>query len=100
MILQYLNMKDGIPLHILCATMAGFTALILGSPFDVTKTRMMAGKYNGVLDCVGSTFKQDGFKAFYRGFVPNFFRLASWNIVMFVCYEQIKLYMFPPLKKE
>lgn len=100
MILQYTGMKDGIPLHVMCATMAGFTALIFGSPFDVTKTRMMAGKYNGVLDCVGTTFKQDGFLAFYRGFVPNFLRLASWNVTMFVCYEQIKAYMFPPVKKE
>ena len=100
MFLQYTGMKDGISLHILCAAMAGFTALIFGSPFDVTKTRMMAGKYNGVFDCVGQTFRQDGFLAFYRGFVPNFFRLASWNICMFVCYEQIKAYMFPPVKKE
>ncbi len=23
-------------------------------------------------------------------FMPSFMRLASWNIVMFVCYEQLK----------
>jgi solute carrier family 25 uncoupling protein 8/9 len=80
--------------------MAGFTACIFGSPFDVTKTRMMAGKYTGVLDCVGSTFKAEGFGAFYKGFTPNFLRLASWNITMFVAYEQIKGYMFPVVKKE
>jgi hypothetical protein len=27
-------------------------------------------------------------------------RLASWNITMFVAYEQIKGYMFPVVKKE
>ena len=80
--------------------MAGFTACIFGSPFDVTKTRMMAGKYTGVVDCVSSTFKADGAMAFYKGFTPNFLRLASWNIVMFVSYEQIKGYMFPIEKKE
>ena len=100
MILQYIGMRDGVPLHILCAAMAGFTACIFGSPFDVTKTRMMAGKYNGVLDCVSSTFKADGFGAFYKGFTPNFLRLASWNITMFVAYEQIKGYMFPVVKKD
>ena len=100
MILQYTGMRDGVPLHILCASMAGFTACIFGSPFDVTKTRMMAGKYNGVIDCVSSTFKSDGFMAFYKGFTPNFMRLASWNITMFVMYEQIKAYMFPVVKKE
>jgi solute carrier family 25 uncoupling protein 8/9 len=100
MMLQYTGLKDGIGLHILCATMAGFTACIFGSPFDVTKTRMMAGKYSGVLDCVGTTFRQDGFGAFYKGFTANFMRLASWNITMFVMYEQIKAYAFPPIKKE
>ena len=43
MIMQYTPLKDGVPLHVLCASMAGFTACIFGSPFDVTKTRMMAG---------------------------------------------------------
>ena len=100
MVLQYFGMRDGVPLHILCAAMAGFTACIFGSPFDVTKTRMMAGKYTGVVDCVSSTFKAEGFGAFYKGFVPNFMRLASWNITMFVAYEQIKGYMFPVVKKE
>lgn len=94
MILQYIGLRDGVPLHILCASMAGFTACIFGSPFDVTKTRMMAGKYKGVVDCVSSTYKAEGFLAFYKGFIPNFFRLASWNIVMFVSYEQIKGYVF------
>ena len=100
MILQYTGMKDSMPLHIICATMAGFTACIFGSPFDVTKTRMMAGKYTGVVDCVSSTFKSEGFGAFYKGFTPNFLRLASWNVTMFVTYEQIKANMFPPTKKE
>lgn len=100
MMLQYTRIKDGVTLHILCATMAGFTACCFGSPFDVTKTRMMAGKYTGVVDCVSQTFKQDGARAFYKGFTPNFLRLASWNITMFVCYEQIKAYMFPVVKKE
>ena len=100
MVLQYTGMKDGMPLHILCASMAGFTACIFGSPFDVTKTRMMAGKYTGVLDCVGQTFRSDGFMAFYKGFTPNFLRLASWNITMFVTYEQLKSVVFPPVKKE
>lgn len=80
--------------------MAGFTACIFGSPFDVTKTRMMAGKYTGVIDCVSSSYKAEGFLSFYKGFTPNFMRLASWNIVMFVSYEQIKAYVFKPVKKE
>lgn len=55
MFLQYTRFPDNISLHMLCGFMAGFTATIFGSPFDVVKTRMMSKKvhYNGVLDCVG-----------------------------------------------
>jgi solute carrier family 25 uncoupling protein 8/9 len=28
--------------------------------------------------------------AFYKGFIPNFGRLGSWNVVMFLTLEQVK----------
>ena len=34
-------MRDGIPCHVVCATFAGITAVIFGSPVDVLKTRLM-----------------------------------------------------------
>ena len=54
MFLQYTKFPDNTNLHIICGFMAGFTATIFGSPFDVIKTRMMSAKvpYSGVLDCV------------------------------------------------
>eukprot|EP00040_Diaphanoeca_grandis_P001222 m.275211 g.275211 ORF g.275211 m.275211 type:complete len:436 (-) comp116861_c0_seq1:75-1382(-) len=39
-------------------------------PLDVTKTRLAAsttGTYRGILHCMTSTLRQDGFRAFYRG---------------------------------
>ena len=81
--------------------MAGFTATCVGSPFDVVKTRMMSKvvPYKGVLDCVYKTLRHDGPLAFYNGFTANFMRIGTWNIVMFVTYEQIKKYVFPPIIK-
>lgn len=78
--------------------MAGFTATCVGSPFDVVKTRMMnkSVKYNGVLDCVSSTYRNEGALAFYNGFTANFMRIGTWNIVMFITLEQIKAILFPP----
>lgn len=88
------------PLHFVCAFMAGFTATCVGSPFDVVKTRMMnkAVHYNGVLDCVLKTAKAEGPLAFYNGFTANFMRIGSWNIVCFIVLEQVKLYMFPHMR--
>ena len=45
--------------------------------------------YKGVLDCFGKTFRNEGMLAFYNGFIPNFARLGSWNVVMFLTVEQV-----------
>ena len=102
MFLQYTRMPDDMRLHFLCGFMAGFTATCIGSPFDVIKTRMMnkAVHYNGFIDCVSTTFRQEGPLAFYNGFTANFMRIGTWNIVMFITLEQVKKYMFPVVKKE
>ena len=87
------GMRDGIPCHISCAAGAGLIACIVGSPLDVTKTRVMnapAGMYSSPLDCVIKTAKNEGFSAFYKGFPLNVARLSGWNIVMFLTLEQIK----------
>lgn len=86
----------------LCGFMAGFTATIFGSPFDVVKSRMMSGSgaYTGVVDCVSKTIRNDGPGAFYAGFTANFMRIGTWNIVMFVTLEQIKKAIFPTVAKK
>ncbi len=34
--------------------------------------------------------RQEGISAFYKGFVPNFARIGSFNIVLWLGYEQIR----------
>ena len=71
----------------------GFAATVCASPVDVIKTRYMnsaPGKYKGALDCAIKTFKKEGSGAFYKGFFPSFTRLVSWNVVMWLSYEQLK----------
>ena len=70
--------------------MAGVTACVVGSPVDVLKTRVMnapKGMYSNPFDCAYQTLKNEGPGAFYKGFVPNSFRLAGWNCVMFLTLE-------------
>ena len=81
----YIN--ENIGAHLICSSIAGFVAAFVGSPVDVTKTRIMNAKpgvYNGVLDCILKTIRNDGLRAFYGGFSANANRIVSWNIVMFV----------------
>jgi len=89
-------MIDGIHCHLASAVVAGVTATILANPVDVIKTRYMnspRGKYGGVLNCVASTARKEGMGAFYKGFTASCMRLVSWNIVLWLTWEQIKLQM-------
>lgn len=89
-------LRDGVPCHLTAATAAGLCTTLAASPVDVVKTRYMnsaPGEYKGAMDCAIRTFVQEGPLAFYKGFVPSFSRLVSWNIVLWVTYEQIKLQM-------
>nr|XP_019944159.1 PREDICTED: mitochondrial uncoupling protein 2-like [Paralichthys olivaceus] len=93
LILQYKLMTDNMPCHFTAAFAAGFCTTIVASPVDVVKTRFMnsvPGQYSGATNCAVTMLMKEGPTAFYKGFMPSFLRLGSWNIVMFVSYEQIK----------
>lgn len=36
-----------------------------------------------------NNFCLQGPLAFYKGFIPNFARLGSWNVIMFLTLEQV-----------
>lgn len=90
--------SDTVPCHLASGLGAGFVAVCIGSPVDVVKSRMMGdsvGQFSGVVDCFKQTFQKEGMLAFYKGFGPNFARLGSWNVVMFLTVEQVKKLFIP-----
>ncbi|XP_013781405.2 mitochondrial uncoupling protein 3-like [Limulus polyphemus] len=92
-ILRHQLMSDNSPCHFVSAFGAGFCATVVASPVDVVKTRYMnsyKGQYLGAVDCAMKMAKEGGPLAFYKGFMPSFIRLGSWNICMFVTFEQLK----------
>lgn len=93
LILKYKLMTDNMPCHFTAAFAAGFCTTIVASPVDVVKTRFMnsvPGQYSGAINCALTMLIKEGLTSFYKGFMPSFLRLGSWNIVMFMSYEQIK----------
>jgi len=87
-------LNDGIKCHLASAVIAGITATLVASPVDVVKTRFMNspnGKYKGALDCAIRTARSEGVLAFYKGFNASCMRLVSWNIMLWLSYEQIKI---------
>ena len=69
--------------------MAGFVATIIASPADVVKTRLMSSpdSYTGVTNAFTRMLKEEGPGAFYKGVVPNFFRLSLWSCTCFIAME-------------
>lgn len=86
-------MSDKLPCHVVSGFSAGFLATLVASPVDVVKTRYMnslPGEYTGIFHCARSAYNERGIMAFYKGCVPSFLRFGTWNILMFVCFEQLK----------
>jgi solute carrier family 25 uncoupling protein 8/9 len=99
MLLGSMKLKDDAGTHILSGLSAGLCATLLGSPVDVIKTRVMNAKkdpvtgtaeFKGPVDCAIKLMRKEGPFAFYKGFIPNFSRIGSWNIVAWTTLEFLR----------
>ncbi len=95
---MYTRIPDSTLLHFICGFMAGFVATVVASPADVVKTRLMSSpdSYNGVVQAFTRMMMDEGPMAFYKGFIPNFFRLSLWSITTFIAMEKIKVLLIGP----
>ena len=87
---------SGLGLHVASALATGLAATVFGSPIDVLKSRWMASRGDAGARLVGlvkNPVAKEGLGGFYKGFGANFARMAGWNIVFFVTFEQIKAAM-------
>jgi solute carrier family 25 (mitochondrial uncoupling protein), member 8/9 len=91
------GVPDGPGLHMLAGLTAGLVATILGNPMDVVSTRIMVRKALGSHGSMAQTcqdmFRREGALSFYQGFVPNFARIGSFNVVLWMSYEQIAAFL-------
>lgn len=92
------GLPDIAPTHFLCSGISGFATACVGCPADVIKTRMIAQilhggekKYKHTFDCIAQTVRSEGIRGMYKGFVPTYLRLAPWQIIFFVTFEQVSL---------
>lgn len=71
---------------VFAGTVGGIAVVIVGHPFDTTKTRLQtapSGFYRNTIDCVRKTIQWEGTKGFYRGVYSPlagqmFFRACSF----------------------
>ncbi|KAJ2919312.1 hypothetical protein MD484_g1155, partial [Candolleomyces efflorescens] len=71
----------------------GVCAVVVGHPFDLTKTRLQtapAGTYTGAVDVVKKTVAKDGIRGLYRGIVPPLLGVTPIFAVSFWAYDASK----------
>ncbi|PCH33744.1 mitochondrial carrier [Wolfiporia cocos MD-104 SS10] len=71
----------------------GVAAVLVGHPFDLTKTRLQTaspGAYTGAIDVVKKTVARDGPTGLYRGVVPPLLGVTPIFAVSFWAYDMSK----------
>ncbi|CAG9582972.1 unnamed protein product [Danaus chrysippus] len=82
----------------------GFTSGVLGScvniPFDVAKSRIQGPqptpgiiKYSSTTNAILLVYKEEGFRALYKGLLPKVLRLGPGGAIMLVVYDYVYNYL-------
>lgn len=73
---------------------SGTLACFINIPFDVAKSRIQgpqpqAGvlKYKGTFRSIGIVYREEGFRALYKGLVPKVMRLGPGGAIMLLVFE-------------
>ena len=80
----------------LCGGVAGTSGQTVAYPMDLLRRRFQLAavdgvrQYSGVADAVGAIFKEEGFRGFYKGFLPNFLKTWPTIAIMFFLNSTLK----------
>jgi solute carrier family 25 2-oxodicarboxylate transporter 21 len=102
----YYSVKDIVPEYhdpiqeFLRKVAIGFTSGTLGSiiniPFDVAKSRIQGPqpvqgivKYRSTFPTIAIVYREEGFRALYKGLTPKVMRLAPGGAIMMIVYEYV-----------
>ncbi|THH34155.1 hypothetical protein EUX98_g172 [Antrodiella citrinella] len=75
----------------------GIAAVLVGHPFDLTKTRLQTaapGTYTGAIDVVKKTLARDGATGLYRGVIPPLLGVTPIFAMSFWAYDMSKLLIY------
>ncbi|KAF5741680.1 Solute carrier family 25 member 45 [Tripterygium wilfordii] len=87
------NGQESLKTMLLAGGLAGVASWVFCYPLDVVKTRLQAqsasspDRYNGILDCLHRSVKQDGYGVLWRGLGTAIARAFVVNGAIFSAYE-------------
>jgi solute carrier family 25 folate transporter 32 len=70
-------------------------AVSMTYPYQVVRSRLQDAscQYNGSWDIILRTVRNEGWRGFYKGIVPNLIRVTPACCITFVCYENVMHYL-------
>lgn len=77
----------------LAGALAGGMAQSIIYPLEVLKTRMVlrkTGEYSSIYDCANKIIKNEGVRAFYKGYIPNILGIIPYAGTDLAAYETLK----------
>ncbi|KAL1919112.1 uncharacterized protein VTP21DRAFT_2493 [Calcarisporiella thermophila] len=81
--------------NFVAGTIGGTVGTMINTPFDVVKTRIQnysgqgVRKYNWTLPSVVTVYREEGFRALYKGFVPKVLRLGPGGGILLVVFDYV-----------
>ncbi|CAI5452068.1 unnamed protein product [Caenorhabditis angaria] len=82
--------------NLICGFLSGSAVMCITNPIWLTKTRLClqyenqtTKKFDGMIDCMKQTVKNEGFQGLYRGFVPGIIGTTHGSI-QFAAYNWMK----------
>lgn len=83
--------------NFLAGALGGTVGTLLNTPFDVAKSRIQNTprrpghvlKYNWTIPSMWTIYKEEGFFALYRGFLPKVIRLGPGGGILLLVFDQI-----------
>lgn len=83
--------------NFVAGTIGGTIGTILNTPFDVVKSRIQNAsentKYRWTVPSLVTIFKEEGFTALYKGFVPKVVRLGPGGGILLVVFEIVSKFL-------
>uniref|UniRef100_A0A9I9CM08 Uncharacterized protein n=1 Tax=Cucumis melo TaxID=3656 RepID=A0A9I9CM08_CUCME len=92
----FLKIYYTISYHLVCGGVAGSTAALFTTPFDVVKTRLQTqipgslSPYKSVIQALYEIGKKEGLQGLYRGLTPRLIMYMSQGAIFFTSYEFLK----------
>ncbi|XP_018087823.1 mitochondrial basic amino acids transporter isoform X2 [Xenopus laevis] len=94
-----INDKFIIPKLLFAGGMSGIVSWLSTYPIDVIKSRLQAdgiggvNHYNGIMDCVRKSYKEEGWRVFSRGLTSTLLRAFPVNAATFATVTMFLMYM-------